>query len=123
LSERWRVLFHPRFAAEYRDFETSVRRELAAMVQLLEANGPHLGRPYADTLKASRHGNMKELRFTAGSGVWRAAFAFDPERQAIVLVAGDKQGRRGGAEARFYKRLIDTADRRLDEPLRAMRGT
>ena len=30
------------------------------------------------------------LKFEARDGVWRVAFAFDPKRQAIVLVAGDK---------------------------------
>jgi hypothetical protein len=33
---------------------------------------------------------MKELRFDADNGVWRVAFAFDPNREAILLVAGDK---------------------------------
>jgi len=36
--------------------------------------------------------NMKELRFTADNGIWRVAFAFDPQRQAIMLVASDKTG-------------------------------
>ena len=62
--------------------------------------GPQLGRPHADTLKGSKHANMKELRFEASDGEWRAAFAFDPERKAILLVAGDKSG---GSEKRFYK--------------------
>jgi hypothetical protein len=52
---------------------------------------------------------MKELRFTAAGGVWRVAFAFDPVRQAILLVAGDKAG---VSEDRFYRRLIATADAR-----------
>jgi hypothetical protein len=38
------------------------------------------------------HANMKELRFKVAHGVWRVAFAFDPERQAILLVAGNKAG-------------------------------
>jgi len=54
---------------------------------------------------------MKELRFRAADGVWRVAFAFDPNRKAILLVAGDKSG---VSEKRFYRQLIGTADRRLD---------
>jgi hypothetical protein len=53
---------------------------------------------------------MKELRFTAADGEWRAAFAFDPIRRAILLVAGDKSG---GSEKRFYRRLIAKADKRF----------
>ena len=57
---------------------------------------------------------MKELRFGWEGGVWRIAFAFDPKRQAILLVGGDK----GGADQkRFYKRLIAVADARFDEHL------
>ncbi|CAK0602435.1 Uncharacterized protein conserved in bacteria [Burkholderia pseudomallei] len=66
---------------------------------------------------------MKELRFSWDNGVWRVAFAFDPKRQAILLVGGDK----GGADQRrFYKRLIAVADARFDEhlsALAAMKGT
>ena len=47
---------------------------------------------------------MKELRFDAADGVWRVAFAFDPRRHAILLVAGDKSG---VSQQRFYRQLID----------------
>jgi hypothetical protein len=66
------------------------------------------------TLKASRHANMKELRFSAADGEWRVAFAFDPRRRAILLVAGDKSG---GSEMRFYRELIRRADDRFDAHL------
>src|SRR6266496_4127905 len=68
----------------------------------------------ASILKGSRHANMKELRFDAADGVWRVAFAFDPKRKAILLVAGDKSG---GSEKRFYRQLIDKADARFDAHL------
>ena len=54
---------------------------------------------------------MKELRFGAADGVWRVAFAFDRNRKAILLVAGNKSG---GSEKRFYRQLIDKADARFD---------
>jgi hypothetical protein len=54
---------------------------------------------------------MKELRFDAADGVWRVAFAFDPNRKAILLVAGDKSG---GGEKQFYRQLIEKADQRFD---------
>ena len=96
--------------------EAAVQDELLAMLKVV---GPQLGRPHADTLSGSRHANMKELRFTAAGGVWRTAFAFDPERQAIVLVAGDKAGT---AQKRFYKALIAKADRRYDDHLATIAG-
>ena len=64
---------------------------------------------------------MKELRFSAEDGEWRVAFAFDPRRKAILLVAGDKSG---GSEKRFYRELIRKADERFDAHLaRIGKGT
>jgi hypothetical protein len=82
-----------------------------------EVGRPQLGRPYPDTLKRSAHANMKELRFKAADGVWRVAYAFDSERRAILLVAGDKSG---VSQARFYKIMIAKADRRFTQHLDAM---
>jgi hypothetical protein len=46
-----------------------VQDELLAVMGLLEQFGPQLSRPHVDTLKGSRHANMKELRFNAAYGV------------------------------------------------------
>jgi len=82
--------------------------------------GPSLGRPQVDTLKGSKHANMKELRFNADNGVWRVAFAFDPRRKAILLVSGDKSGSRGKL---FYKNLIKKADQRFKIHLETLKET
>lgn len=73
-----------------------------------------------DTLKGSKHANMKELRFGWTGEVWRVAFAFDPARQAILLVGGDKSG---ADQRRFCKRLIALADARFDAHLIALAAT
>jgi hypothetical protein len=96
------------------DLGGGVQDELLAHIELLEQFGPQLGRPSPDTLNGSRHANMKELRFRAAAGVWRVAFAFDPNRRAILLVAGDKAG---VSERRFYRQLIEKADSRCDTHL------
>ncbi|MXZ26242.1 MAG: addiction module toxin RelE [Caldilineaceae bacterium SB0665_bin_21] len=110
----WEVNFHPAFYKEFQGLAPDVQDELLAHAQVLEEFGPMLGRPLADTLKGSRHANMKELRFNASGGVWRTAFAFDPSRKALLLVAGNKSGT---SERRFYKQLIRKADERFDEHL------
>jgi hypothetical protein len=94
----WEVDLHDDFVPEYRDLHKDVQDELLAHIELLEKLRPQLGRPRVDTLNGSRHANMKELRFGAADGVWRVAFAFDPNRKAILLVTGDKSG---GSEKRF----------------------
>ena len=82
------------------------------MIALLQQLGPQLKRPRCDTLNGSKHANMKELRFDAADGVWRVAFAFDPSRQAVLLVGGDKSGT---SQKKFYKALIRAADKRFDD--------
>ena len=111
-----RVDFHPAFLVEFEELAPPVQDELA-MVELLKVAGPQLKRPRSDTLKESDHANMKELRFDPDNGVWRVAYAFDPERKAILLVAGDKSG---GSQKKFYKDLIRRADERFDEHLAAL---
>ncbi len=116
----WEVVFHPDFDSEFDALAAEVQDELLAQAKLIEAFGPTLGRPRADTPKGSRHANMKELRFTADDGVWRIAFAFDPERKAVLLVGADKSG---VAERRLYRRLIAKADDRFDRHLDRLRRT
>jgi hypothetical protein len=115
---KWHVDLHDDFVPEFKALHPDVQDELLAHITLLEQFGPQLGRPRADTLNGSRHRNMKELRFDAADGVWRVAFAFDPNRKAILLVAGDKSG---GSERRFYRQLIETADARLDAHVSAIK--
>jgi hypothetical protein len=111
---KWEVEFHKDFDPEFEALPDDVQSELRAHALLLEQFGPQLGRPRVDTLKGSRHANMKELRFDAAAGVWRVAFAFDPRRNAVLLIAGDKSG---GGEKRFYRQLIAKADERFDKHL------
>lgn len=111
---KWKVEFHRDFSREFDALPGEVQDELRAHSFLLEQFGPQLGRPHVDTLKGSSHANMKELRFEAGNGVWRVAFAFDPKRRAILLVAGDKSG---GSQKQFYRTLIAKADERFDDHL------
>ena len=110
--------FHQDFEVEFDALNEAVQDELLAHAKLLEQFGPQLGRPRVDTLKGARHANMKELRFDADDGAWRVAFAFDPKRQAVLLVAGDKSG---GSEKRFYRQLVAKADQRFDDHLARLR--
>jgi hypothetical protein len=110
----WAVEIGDEFEREFDALPEEVRIEILAVSRVLQQFGPKLGRPRVDTLNGSRHANMKELRFGAADGVWRAAFAFDPKRRAILLVAGDKSGR---GERKFYRDLIRKADDRFDAHL------
>jgi hypothetical protein len=116
----WTVTFADEFEAEFDLLPSTVQDELLAQAKVIEHFGPTAKRPRVDTLKGSKHANMKELRFDADGGVWRIAFAFDPSRRAILLVGGDKSG---GSEQRFYRKLIAVADKRFDIHLAQLQGT
>lgn len=111
---KWTVVFCDQFEKEFDELSKTVQDELLAHAFLLEKFGPQLGRPAVDTLKGSSFANMKELRFGIDNGVWRVAFAFDPQRHGILLIAGDKKGEN---QKRFYKDLIRIADERFEQHL------
>jgi hypothetical protein len=115
---QWTIIFHDEFEPEFDELLTEVQDELYAEAGFVEKFGPERGRPHVDTLKGSDYANMKELRFEAADGEWRVAFAFDPKRRAILLIAGDKTGM---SEKRFYKRLIAKADARYERHLERLK--
>lgn len=89
-------------------------------IEQLATAGPTLGRPLVDRIHGSRHHNMKELRPpSTGSTEVRLLFAFDPHREAIFLVAGDKSGRWDT----WYRQSIPVADQRFDDHLLALQET
>lgn len=110
----WSITFEDEFDTEYRQMDEGLQDALLSHLVAVEKFGPQLGRPRADTLNGSKHANMKELRFNHDGGVWRVAYAFDTEREGIVLVAADKSG---ANQKRFYKELIALADQRFTNHL------
>lgn len=85
--------------------------QIMPAIDVLEVEGPTLGRPLVDRIKASRHHNMKELR-SAGRNI-RILFAFDPERRAILLIGGDKTRQ----WTRWYQANVSLADDLFDQHL------
>ena len=102
----WDVTFHDDFEGEFDELSEAVQDAILAGARLLAKFGSSLQRPHADTLNGSKHANMKELRCNADNGVWRIAFAFDPDRKAILLTAGDK------ADTRFDQHLASQVRRK-----------
>jgi len=115
----WHVATTDEFDEWFAELDEDSQAELIAKVELLKLLGPRLGRPHADTLNGSKHANMKELRADTANRVLRAAFAFDPDRAGILLVAGDKSGI---SKKRFYKQLIAKADALFDAHLASLKA-
>ena len=119
-GERWEVIFDDEFrCAEWQSMDVEQRKALVAAANSLAKLGPRGGRPLIGTLINPVHPNMKELRYVAHNGteIWRAAFAFDPVRKAVILVAGDKQGQ---DEQQFYSELLRKANTRYGMHLRRL---
>jgi hypothetical protein len=101
-------------ANEVRDWIDSL--ECAAYTRVVQAIdtladvGPGLGRPLVDTIHGSTIANLKELR----PGTIRILFAFDPWRDSILLVAGDKSGR----WKEWYRESIPIAEHRYERYLK-----
>jgi hypothetical protein len=102
----WEVEYTDEFGRWWGSLQPEEQDRVAAAVELLEVAGPSLGRPMVDTIKASKHPNMKELR----PGSMRVLFAFDPRRSAILLLGGDKSG----CWEEWYVEAIPAADRLYD---------
>ena len=115
----WRVATTDEFDAWFAGLHEDAQAEVIAKVELLKLLGPKLGRPHANTLNGSKHANMKELRADTADKVLRIAFAFDPDRVGMLLVAGNKSG---VSQRRFYRQLITKADELYDNHLAKLRS-
>jgi hypothetical protein len=112
----WSVFLHEEFEQWFDSQDEALKEAIAAILDVLEEEGPRLGRPYVDTVKGSAFTNMKELRVQYAGEPWRLLFAFDPERTAIILLGGSKQGNK-----RWYEENIPTADKRFAEHLEQLK--
>jgi len=115
------MAYEIRATPEFREWMQTLtleeRESFDTAVTLLRERGPTLARPYVDTVRGSAYPNMKELRTAHDKHLaLRAFFAFDPKRSAILLIGGDKHGRRG-----FYEKLIRKADELYSEHLRTLK--
>jgi len=112
----WTVEFTDEFGKWWETLTPSQQDTIDRAVGVLRECGPSLGRPQVDTLKGSRHANLKELRGQHRGSPLRVFFAFDPRRTAILLIGGDKTG-----DSRFYDRMIPLADALYDQYLKELR--
>jgi hypothetical protein len=115
------LVLHP----DVRDWLHEIRkadRATAALIgqaiqHVIDGQGPDEGRPLVDRIRGSRIHNLKELRpASAGETEVRILFVFDPVRQMVLLVAGDKAGN----WQRWYEVAIPLAEARYAEHLAAL---
>lgn len=105
----WEILIHPEVALWLEGLSEKEYEKVIATMQALAEIGPALGRPHVDRIKHSRLHNLKELR-PLGSSL-RILFAFDFQRRATLLAAGDKSSDWGS----WYRINIPIAEKRFIE--------
>lgn len=112
----WDVEYTDEFGQWWVSLSAAEQNSIALSVATLIEEGPNLGRPQVDSVNASRHSNMKELRTQHRGKPYRTFFAFDPRRSAILLIGGEKTG-----DKRFYDRMIPIADDLYDAYLEELK--
>lgn len=93
------------------ELEEADQDETLVVLELLKCMGVNLGHPYSSSIKGSSIA-LRELRIQSRGKPLRVFYAFDPKRQAVVLIGGDKTGQK-----KFYKKMIPKAERIWEEYL------
>lgn len=113
----WEIEYTDEFEQWWQRLTENQQEDLAVSVQLLRNLGPSLTRPHADTVKGSKHANMRELRTQSKGQPLRTFYAFDPRRCAILLIGGDKT-----SDKRFYEKMLPQADQLYDKHLKELKN-
>jgi hypothetical protein len=112
----FRMTTEVEYTDEFEDWwnglDEAEQESVAALVELLEEHGPRLNFPHSSGIEGSRHGHMRELRIQHKGSPYRVLYAFDPKRNAILLIGGNKRG-----NDRWYLEYIPIADRLYGEHL------
>jgi len=112
----WEIERTDQIAERINSLDDDAREAILKNLIISKEIGPNLGRPYVDTIKQSRHKNMKELRIQNKTRLYRIFFMFDLDRKAILLIGGDKRG-----DKRFYEKMIPIADDLFDKNIKFRR--
>ncbi|ULQ60750.1 type II toxin-antitoxin system RelE/ParE family toxin [Brucepastera parasyntrophica] len=102
---KWNVEFTDEFGGWWDTLSQAEQKSVAFTVGLLEIEGPGLRFPYSSKTIGSIHSGMRELRSQCEGRPLRTFYVFDPRRNAILLIGGDKTG-----DDRFYEVLVPRAD-------------
>jgi len=112
----WDVEYTDEFGNWWKDLSIDEQESVAHSVGLLEVFGPNLGFPHSSGIKGSRHSHMRELRVQHDGQPYRVLYAFDPRRNALLLIGGNKTG-----DDRWYDSHIPIADDLYDDHIAALK--
>lgn len=108
IIDMWIIKQTEEFQDWFEGSDKALQDDTLEHVEVLRQFGPQLGRPQVDTLKGSSITNLKELRFNSGNKVVRLFFVFDPDRNGVLIIGGDKAG---SGDKSFYDKMIDKSEK------------
>lgn len=102
------------FETWYLDLDKADSEAVDRVVGLLEVKGTSLGMPYSSGIQGSQY-PLRELRVQSRGHPLRVFYVFDPRRQAVLLLGGDKTG-----QSRFYETFVPKAEALFEEYLKGL---
>ncbi len=99
------VVVTDEFTGWYSTLDDAASDDVDVAVDLLGARGVTLGYPRSSEIKGASFA-LRELRVQSNGRPLRVFYAFDPARQAVLILGGDKTG-----DNRFYETMISKSER------------
>lgn len=110
------VIATDEFAAWYGALDEADTEAVYRAVEILQVRGVSLGFPQSSSINGSRF-PLRELRIQSRARPLRVVYAFDRQRQAVVILGGNKQG-----NDRFYEQIVPVAERIWEDYLQTQKG-
>lgn len=110
------VITTDEFRAWYEPLSQEEQDPIYKAVVELERRGVALGFPQSSAIQNSRY-PLRELRVQSKGKPIRIFYCFDPQRDAVLLLGGDKTG-----DNRFYERMVPMAEKIWEQYLAEERG-
>lgn len=102
----WEIKRTDEFHQWVQTVDDDVKEAIFKNLSILKKIGPTLGRPFVDTIKGSSINNLKELRVQNKNRVIRVFFVFDPGRNILLILGGNKKG-----NTRFYQEIVPQVEK------------
>jgi hypothetical protein len=103
------------FKLWFEGLNESEQEAIDRIVGLLQERGATLEFPFSSGIKGTKVAGLRELRIQQAGRPYRTLYAFDPIRQAVLLVGGDKTG-----DSRWYEKAVRLAEKLFSEYLRGL---
>jgi hypothetical protein len=108
------VLFTDEFREWWDELFVEEQKSVGVVIELLEKFGVLLGYPQSSGIETSS--KLRELRIQHGGEPYRVLHAFDPARDAVLLLGGKKTGNN-----RWYEQNVPRGEKIFAEYLRETR--